>query len=121
MFSDKSKWSLVLKNITMWNCPKLGQLNKTNYTIMYAISISTIDNTTSSKEYVEMTHEMKMFDFELDKSTNLFLLGKGDLSNVYRAIEYLASLKWLKPILSDIHVMKIDSYSDFTEIVKSRS
>lgn len=85
---------------------------------MYAISLNLTNNTINSDEYIEMTKDLEIFGFKLDKSTNLFIIKQGDLTNVYKAIEYLSSLKWLKPILSDIHVMKIESYSDFTEIVK---
>lgn len=87
---------------------------------MYAISLNLIDNTINSREYIEMTKELETFGFRLDKSTNLFVIKQGDLTYVYKAIEYLSSLKWLKPILSDIHVMKIESYSDFTKIVKGK-
>lgn len=86
---------------------------------MYAISLNLIDNTINSREYIEMTKELEVFGFRLDQSTNLFIIKQGDLTNVYKAIKYLSSLKWLKPILSDINVMKIESYSDFTEIVKA--
>lgn len=87
---------------------------------MYAMSLNITNNAIHSEEYIKMTKDLEVFGFQLDKPTNLFLLKEGDLTNVYKAIEYLSSLKWLKPVLSDVHVMKIESYSDFTEIVRER-
>lgn len=67
----------------------------------------------------EISHELKGFAFE--KTTgNIFIhrLEKDGLKDLYRAINRLSTIPWLKDSIRELRAFKIEDWSNFTSIIK---
>lgn len=67
----------------------------------------------------EISHELKGFAFERTTG-NMFIhrLEKDGLKDLYRAINRLSTIPWLKKSIRGLHAFKIEDWSNFTSIIK---
>lgn len=70
-----------------------------------------------SQAYREIGRTLRPFDFEWVQGS-VYLTRIDDLANLTAAILALKGLPWFPGCVRDIRAFKVDSWSDFTPIVK---
>ncbi len=70
--------------------------------------------------YDEIRQEMDTLGFEWSQGS-LYIAKDADnsLATVYKAINKLSKISWFKNSVRDIRALKVEDWSDFTEIVKN--
>lgn len=70
--------------------------------------------------YDEIRQELELFGFEwTQESVYINSDNTNSLTTVYKAINRLSQIDWLKKSVRDIRAFKVEDWSDFTEIVRS--
>ena len=73
-----------------------------------------------NRAYDEIRRELEQLGFEWTQgSVYISTSEKDTLTNVYKAINKLSKIDWLKKSVRDIRAFKVEDWSGFTEIVKS--
>ena len=73
-----------------------------------------------NRAYDEIRRELEQLGFEWTQgSVYISTSEKDTLTNVYKAINKLSKIDWFKKSVRDIRALKVEDWSDFTEIVKS--
>lgn len=72
-----------------------------------------------NKAYEDIRSTLEKFGF-VWKQGSLYVAEQNvnNLTQVYKAINKLASIKWFKDSVRDIRAFKVEDWSDFTDVVK---
>lgn len=92
------------------------------YAIAFDLKIDTLKETYGEPyngAYAEIQRELEDQGFVWAQGS-LYLTDEGnELAAVFKAIDRLRKIEWFRKSVRDIRAFKVDSWSDFTEIVKS--
>jgi virulence-associated protein VapD len=72
-----------------------------------------------SQAYADIGAVLAGFAFDRVQGS-LYVINRDDLANLFSAISALTALPWLPDSVRDIRAIKVEHWSDFTSIVKSR-
>jgi virulence-associated protein VapD len=67
--------------------------------------------------YFEIKTVLRKYEF-YNTQGSVYLTKKNDMANLYKAIEALKKIDWLKKSVRDIRVFRVEDWSDFTGVVK---
>ncbi len=70
-----------------------------------------------SAAYSEIGATLREFDFERIQGS-VYVTEKDDMANLFAALLALKALPWLPEVVRDIRGFKIESWSDFTALIK---
>lgn len=72
-----------------------------------------------SQAYADIGATLANFGFDLVQGS-LYTAPSEDLANLFAAITALKTLPWLPASVRDIRAFRVEQWSDFTRVVKSR-
>ena len=67
--------------------------------------------------YFEIRSVLRQFDF-FNTQGSVYLTQNNDMANLFRAIDALKKIDWLRNSVRDIRSFRIEDWSDFTAVVK---
>jgi virulence-associated protein VapD len=68
--------------------------------------------------YFEIRTVLRQYEF-YNTQGSVYLTPKGNMANLYCAIEALKQIGWFKKSVRDIRAFKVEDWSDFTDVVKA--
>lgn len=68
--------------------------------------------------YAEIQRELEELDFTWAQGSLYLTNSSNELAAVFKAIERLKSIDWFSKSVRDIRAFKVESWSNFTDIVK---
>lgn len=91
------------------------------FAISFDMSISDLEKhygTPYNRAYFVIKEVLKMNGFNWVQGST-YLTQSDDLGNLFKAIEALKKIAWFRKSVRDIRGYKVESWSDFTDIVKN--
>jgi virulence-associated protein VapD len=73
-----------------------------------------------SQAYADIGATLVRFGFDRVQGS-LYVTAKEDLANLFLAIMALQAMPWFPSCVRDVRAFRVDQWSDFTNLVKSRS
>ena len=67
--------------------------------------------------YYEIKILLRKYDF-YNTQGSVYLTGKDDMASLFSAMLALKKIPWFKASVRDIRAFRVESWSDFTQIVK---
>ena len=72
-----------------------------------------------SSAYTEIAKTLGPFGFERIQGS-VYLTRKGDLTDLYRAVDALRSLGWFRKCARDVRGFEVENWSNFTGIIREK-
>ena len=73
---------------------------------------------TYNNAYYEIKILLRKYDF-YNAQGSVYLTNNDDMSNLFSAIYALKKLRWFVEAVRDIRAFRVESWSDFTQVVKT--